>query len=398
MPKSSGSWVGAEAIWITAAGLATAAEKIVGKALVFTNDKISEPTEVYDFPIIKSRSRDFNLMSRLIPSFFKVFIHDIIDWRKSQEWGILKKYAFEKEDIAFVLEKHDLFKGVGKRLANRLGVPFISYVHSPVIWEASKWGVKRYAWGKFLAYNEAKNLKKADLVAVVSEEVKIQVMKMGVPETKIIISPMAVDQSLFQKYKSQRIIKKYQLQDQFIIGWTGSFRNFHGLDHLIKAFETILGRFPNTKMVLVGDGAEKENCERLCEELGITDNIIFTGRKKFAEIPELISVFDVAVVSARSADGFHYSPLKLREYMAAEKPVLAPDAGEIPEKFKNGDEVKLFEAGNIERIVKGLDFLIRNPEERKRIAKNGYNKITHNATWEVEIRKILDGIEELGKR
>ncbi|NJW53460.1 glycosyltransferase [Salinimicrobium oceani] len=396
MPRSSSAWEGAEALWITAAGWAVAAEQILGKAVVVTSDKISKPKEVYNFPLIREKNRrKARVWEQFIPVFFKIFYHDLLTWKKNRNWGIIEKLEVEREDVKLVWEKHDLYKGPGRKLADELGVPLISYVHAPVVWEASRWGVKRFFWGRFLENLEAKNLRKADIVAVVSEEVRNKVLKMGVPANKIIISPMAVDISLFSKGYSEHILDELKLEDKFVIGWTGSFRNFHGLDHVIKAFKKVVTEHSHARLMLIGDGAERLRSEDLVDALNIRDKVIFTGRKKFRDIPCLISLFDMAIVSARSAEEFHYSPLKLREYMAAGKPVLAPKAGEITSTFKEGESIKLFDAGDINSIRQGITFFLEDPESRKRIACNGYNFIKIAGTWEIEVKKALKKIGEL---
>jgi glycosyltransferase involved in cell wall biosynthesis len=395
IPRSSSAWEGAEALWITAAGWAVAAEQILGKAVVVTSDKISNPKEVYNFPLIREKNRRKERMwERFVPIFFKIFYHDLLTWKKNRNWEIIDKLEVNREDVEFVWEKHDLYTGPGRKLAYDLGVPFISYVHAPVVWEASRWGVKRFLWGRFLENLEAKNLRKADLVAVVSEEVRTKVIKMGVPENKIVISPMAVDVSLFSKKYSGSNLDELKLKDKFVIGWTGSFRNFHGLDHVIKAFEKVVTKHPHARLVLVGDGAERQNSEELVGDLQIRDKVIFTGRKKFRNIPEYISLFDMAIVSARSAEDFHYSPLKLREYMAAGKPVLAPKAGEITSTFKEGENIKLFDAGDINSIIKGISFFLENLDSRKKISYNGYEFVKNTCTWEEELKKVIKRLGE----
>lgn len=391
MPRSSCSWEGAEALWITAAGWATAAKRKFGDAIVITKDKIARPEEVWNYPLLPDNKTSYKRRNlAMIPSFFKVLFNDLVTWRNLKNWNILEELSLEDRKPSFIWEKHDLFLGPGKKLALKYDVPFISYVHAPVVWEASKWGVKRYLWGKWLESIETKSLKRADLVAVVSEEVRQKILEMGVPEEKIIISPMAVEPAQFFNKSSQELIDKYELAGKTVIGWTGSFRNFHGLDHVIKAFKKVSEASKNSVLMLVGDGAERRKSEALVKELDLEGKVIFTGRIPFLTIPEYVSVFDIAVVSARSAEGFHYSPLKLREYMAAGKAVLAPDAGEIPETFEDEKVLKLFTAGDIKSLANGMLYFIKDTQKRSEIAANGRNKILKMGTWDIELEKALE--------
>lgn len=394
MPRNSWSWEGSEALWITTAGWASAAKRKLGKAIIVTPDRIANPAEVWNYPLLREKGKSVRRKKYgLVPSFCRTLFKDLMIWKNLRTWKLQQQDDFiNGENVAFVWEKHDLFFGPGKKLSEKLNVPLISYVHAPVVWEASKWGVKRYLWGKWLEKIEAVSLRKADLVAVVSEEVKKKVMAMGISDEKILISPMAVEPRLFidNDERAFRLKEEFQLEGKFVIGWTGSFRKFHGLDHVIKAFKRVSEEHPDTVLMLVGDGAERKDAEKLTKKLGLSEKVIFTGRLQFLETPKYISQFDIAVVSARSAEGFHYSPLKLREYMAAGKAVLAPNAGEIPITFEDEENVKLFNAGNIESLEKGMMFLIEHKDQKEKIAKNGKNLILRSGTWDQELDKAMN--------
>jgi glycosyltransferase involved in cell wall biosynthesis len=179
------------------------------------------------------------------------------------------------------------------------------------------------------------------------------------------------------------------LNDKFILGWTGSFRSFHGLDILINVFHKVYLQKNDVVLLLVGDGQEREPMENMVRELGLEKAVIFLGKKPFAEIPKFVSLFDIAIVSARSADDFHYSPLKLREYLAAGKPTLAPEAGEIPVMFSDNNHLLLYKVGNIQDSASKILRLIEDQNLRDRLSKNGANYILSNGTWDYEMDKAL---------
>jgi len=402
MPRSSSAWEGAEAMWISVAGWAEAAERKFGNAVVITSDRIAKPIEIRNYPL--KLKKDKFLIERkffsFLPSFFKILFNDLLTWKQSLDWKILDQLE-NKRDVAFVWEKHDLFHSPGYKLAKKLKVPLISYVHAPVVWEARKWGVERYFWGNILESHEASSLKKADFVAVVSPQVKIKLIEMGVDEKRIFISPMAVDPNLFKMRDFSDIIRDKELlnlKDKFVIGWTGSFRSFHGINHLIRAFSEISKKYPSCALLLVGDGLDRKNSEELVEELQISDKVIFTGKKDFSEIPKYVSLFDVAVVSALSGEGFHYSPLKLREYLAAGKAVLAPNAGEIPLIFQNEKHLKLFEAGHVKSLKEGMEFYLNDDIKRKMIADSGNNFVLETGTWKFELEKCLNFVSSYNEK
>lgn len=394
MPRSSSDWAGAEALWITVAGWAAAASRTVGDAYVLTTDRIAKPDEVIHYPLIRGNVNQGRRgrLSRWMPLILITFLKDLILWRKSKrESNYSYPLPFNADSIKFIWEQHDLFPGPGRDMASKYGVPLITYVHAPQVWESAKWGVNRFIWGWFLEkFVETPSLKKSDLVACVSQEVADKLERMGILKNKILISPMAVDPYLFKRDQDAKSIKEsLGLNNKTVIGWTGSFRSFHGLDLLVKAFKQVHQLHPDISLLLVGDGFEKVTIEKLVVELGINDAVVFAGRQAFAKIPSFVSMFDVAIVSARSSEGFHYSPLKLREYLAAGKATLAPRAGEIPSIFKHRETVMLYTAGEINDMAAKMTELISDTKFREEISKRGMEYILSNGTWDNELRKSL---------
>lgn len=394
MPRNSSAWNGSEALWITVAGWSAAAQRKFGTAFVLTNDRIASPEEVLSYPIVNEQSSSKSKTGRLsafLPTIVITLIKDILLWRASKN-KLNYNYSIPdiEKGISLVWEQHDLFPGIGYELAKKHNVPFVIYVHAPQVWEAAKWGVKRPGWGKLLEKMEIKSLKRADIIACVSKQVAAKLIQMGISENKILISPMAVDAHLFNVINSQKIIDTYNLKDKFIIGWTGSFRSFHGLDILMDVFQKVHNSINSSRLMLVGDGAEKEEIIKMAEDLGISDAVIFTGRKSFTEIPAYVNAFDLAIVSARNASDFHYSPLKLREYLGAGKATLAPNAGEIPKMFQDDIHLKLYNVGDIQGTAQKIIDLYKDGEKRALIAIKGKEHILKNGTWDVELEKLMN--------
>lgn len=398
MPRSSSAWKGSEALWITVAGWASAAEHKFGEAWILTSDRCATPKEVIHFPLEFDNSGNptkNSLIPNYLPGVLVTLIKDVRLWYQSRKHGALNHEArWAGKSVAFVWEHHDIFPGPGKKLASMLGVPFIKYVHAPQVWESSKWNVHRPLWGALLEkYAEAHSLKQADLVACVSSEVADKVFRMGVMKSNIVVTPMAADPAHFiTKGDSNKLREELQLEGSCVIGWIGSFRSFHGLDILIMAFKKVCEVFPSTKLVLVGDGIERQETERLITEQNLERNVLLTGRINFAQIPLYIQLFDIAVVSARSANGFHYSPLKLREYLVSGKPTLAPRAGEIPEKFVDGEHVSLYTPGDVGDTAEGLLRLLNDKVFRDQLAIQGKAHALINCTWLFELEAVMKNL------
>ena len=291
-----------------------------------------------------------------------------------------------------VWQRHDLFSGPGRKLADKYKVPLITSVEALTVWEAEKWGVKRPLWGKWLENNfEARALKESDLVCCVSSELKEKVLSLGINPNKVIITPNRVDSSLFNPdVKGKEIFENFNLAGKKIIGWTGSFRNFHGIDHIVEAFSLIEKKHPDIILMLIGDGNQMAEIKKLIQSKNMENKVILTGKQKFTDIPQFISNFDIAIVSARSAHGFHYSPLKLREYKAVGKAVIAPRAGEIPILFKDREDLLLYETGNITNLAQRIEELLTDDTLRNKLEFNSKKWFREEGAWIHELKKVCD--------
>lgn len=390
MPRSSNDWKGADALWITVAGWAAAFEdKHNGKAWVATTNKVLSVNETLQLTGRKSVNKLPSGVSALIPLLFKQGFKDVkLFFEKPTVWPIEKRGEWDEYDIQFIWEQHDLFAGVGKKLASKYAIPLVTFVHAPIVWEMKKWGVNRYFWGSILErLSEKKALLQATIVSCVSQQVKDKVVSMGIASEQTIVSPMAVNESVFKHIKPLSI----SVDKPIIIGWMGSFRQFHGLDIVLEAVAEIVKTCHKQIIFqLVGDGLGLNDLKTKAAQLGIEGQVVFLGKKAFLEIPAIVENFDICIVSADKAADFHYSPLKLREFLAAGRACIAPNAGDLPKEFIDGKELFLYNVGNVQHLTSLLNTLITNDHLRLAMGEAGKTKISKMGTWQIELQKVED--------
>ncbi len=302
-------------------------------------------------------------------------------------------------DPAFVWRHHDLFHRAGETRARTSSVPVIEYVHAPVVWEASRWGVTRPGWSGLLErFGESPQLRQADVVACVSEEVRIEVERLGVAAGRTVVSPMGVDPERFRPSSDPgRRATHAQLGD-FIIGWVGSFRRFHALDLLLESLGQLRRQGCAAGVVMVGDGAELSRLRALVADQGLSEWVGFAGQRPNTELPALLSTFDAAVVTAAAAQPFHYSPLKLREYMAVALPVVGPRIGEVARLLDDGKTGLLYESGDVAGLTAQLGRLAEDSDLRARLGKAARQEVLATGTWDAVSANVLKAIGLSGRR
>ena len=154
------------------------------------------------------------------------------------------------------------------------------------------------------------------------------------------IIPSGVDLNLFSKRDPSIIRDKYNLkEDDFLIGYVGGISKMRELDFILKAFKELNKTNKNYKLMFVGDGDDKKHLETLVKELQVENNVIFTGRVLYEEVPYYMSAFNVGLCHLPDKLVFRYSfPMKVLEYLACGTPVLASDIEahrEIAKKINN---------------------------------------------------------------
>ncbi len=135
-----------------------------------------------------------------------------------------------------------------------------------------------------------------------------------------------------------------------------------GQKYLIEAMKSVLGEFPDMRLVFVGDGPSRAHYEKLASYLG--ERVIFLGRRK--DVAQLMTASDIFVLpSIREAFG-----LVLLEAAIAGLPVVATNVGGIPEIIENGKSGILVEPKDSEDLALAIKLLLKNPQDTQTLCKN----------------------------
>lgn len=233
------------------------------------------------------------------------------------------------------------------------------------------------------------HFKRARLIIVVSEVLKNEIADQGIASSKILVLPNAVDIELFRPKDPSEILKaQYAIdKNEKIIGFVGSFYPWHGVDFLIDTYEEILKEYNNVSLMLLGDGQMSEQLKKHVREIGLEKKVIFTGRVPHDILPEYIALFDIGIMPDSNDYG---SPMKIFEYMAMEKPIVAPKLKPIEEVIENGHEGVLFARRNNAELEEALLRLLNNAEVCRSMGKEGRAKVLRRHTWELNVKKMIE--------
>jgi len=206
------------------------------------------------------------------------------------------------------------------------------------------------------------------------------------PITKEIeVIPNFIDLDRFKKQKKEHFKLAICPHGESLIVHTSNFRKVKRVEDVIKVFYEVRKSIP-VKLLLVGDGPERDKMERLCRELGTCDDVRFLG--KLEAVEEVLSVADLFMIPSEK-ESFGLAAL---EAMACEVPVLSSNAGGIPELNLDGITGFVCEIGDIETMTrKALEIL--SPENLP-----GFKLRALNRAKEFDVSNILPMYESFYKK
>jgi len=142
-----------------------------------------------------------------------------------------------------------------------------------------------------------------------------------------------------------------------------------GLNYLLEAMPTVLEKFPDAKLAIVGEGPQKKELEKIISRLKIDHRVLLLGYQE--DIPKLLKCSEIFVLpSIKEAFG-----LVLLEALAAQTPIIATKVGGIPEIVQHMKTALLVEPGNSQELTDALSELLRNSALSQKIAFVGYHHV-----------------------
>ena len=233
------------------------------------------------------------------------------------------------------------------------------------------------------------NWHKAKALIVLTRFIKDQLVQWRIKADKILVEGDAVSLEEFSSAMAKEDARKYLALplDKKIILYTGSFftHSWKGVDVLLESAKHISGEY---LFVFVG-GNEKEIAQ--VKKDYVQNNLLFIGQKLHKEIPYYLKAADVLVLPNKKGDPHSEkftSPLKLFEYMAAGRPIVASDLQSIREVL-NADNSILVEPNIPESLSKGIRKVFENSELAEKIAWQASVDV-RNFTWQKRAERIIN--------
>ncbi|MFM8177598.1 MAG: N-acetyl-alpha-D-glucosaminyl L-malate synthase BshA [Candidatus Kapaibacterium sp.] len=200
-------------------------------------------------------------------------------------------------------------------------------------------------------------LEQSDAITAVSNYLREKTVQSFTPGHDIRVIPNFVDTTVYRRLEEHRatIRSRIAKEGEHLMLHTSNFRSVKRVQDTIRVLDEVRASIP-ARLVLVGDGPERADAERLSRELGVSDHVTFLGKQ--TALPELLSAADLFLLPSQS-ESFGLSAL---EAMACSVPVIASNVGGIPELVSHGENGYVAELGDVSRMARYAVELLTNPK------------------------------------
>lgn len=247
--------------------------------------------------------------------------------------------------------------------------------------------------------------RKADAVIAVTQGIKDHLIDYGVNENRIWVIENGANTELFKPIKDDNTLKgiknRLHINDnESVVMFVGNLAPWQGVEYLLHAVPSVVGENSKIKFLIVGDGVMRKKWESLTERLNIRQNVIFVGRVIHDDIPEYINISDVCVapfIHARN-ENIGLSPLKIYEYLACGKPVVASNirgVGDILESSSSGIPVT---PDSPDELAEAISKLLMDKQLRESMGENGRKLVVAKYSWEISAKKTIAVFEKIISR
>jgi glycosyltransferase involved in cell wall biosynthesis len=201
----------------------------------------------------------------------------------------------------------------------------------------------------------------------------------------VLVTPFGVDLNLFNSY-----VKENSEEKKIVIGTIKALEIKYGIEYLIKAYHIVKIKYPEKelKLLIVGEGNKKEDYEKLVIELGLQNDVEFTGKISFDKVPFYHNMIDIFVsVSVLDSESFGVA---IVESSATEKPVVVSNVGGLPEVVEDGVTGFVVAPKDAVATANAIEKLIFDKKLRQLMGKAGRKRVESLYNWERNVEQMVE--------
>jgi len=298
-------------------------------------------------------------------------------------WFRVRKYT-KKFQADFIYERYSLFMFASVWWAKRTSKPIVLEVNDSCLVER----VRPLTFHKFAKKIECWIFQNATGLVFISgrfQQVATDAYGSIAPS---VISPNAADLDNFviDHEKGNALRLKLGVEDKVVAGYVGAFVQWHGVEWFTEEIVKTLANHPYLIIMLVGDGARFEPIKKIIADAGLENQFILTGRVTHDEVSSYLSAMDFGILPDSNDYG---SPMKLFEFMAMEKGMVAPSFSPITEVVADNNTSWLFPANDKQACIKKVFEVANNKTSQINVGKQARTYIENERQWKHNAEQLI---------
>jgi glycosyltransferase involved in cell wall biosynthesis len=379
----------------------------MGHSIRYVNGNSYSPTPINELETNTNTEKKVGRWQKIKGYFGRSFLRgeSLLIWSISREIGLffsaIVNIRRNRPDVIY--RRHSLF--VSDYFIGRLfHIPSVKEVNGILFDEtvitkrADKMVLRVIDWA------ERFGMVRADKIIVVTSRLReLLKQEYRVPEDKIVVITNGANTDLFKPMDMAQARKELGLdQDADYVCFVGRLQLWQGVEYLIKSLPMIIEQCPKTQLLVVGEGPIQQDLANLAKSLGVGEKVKFTGAVPYSKVPLYMNAGNVcSLLKVDVKSGL--SPLKLYEYMACGKPIVATrvEGLDIIEKNNFG---LLVDREDSQQVAQAFSKLLKNEALRKTQGENGRKYVVENQSWASVANKVadvcqnaIDGRRKVGK-
>ncbi len=336
----------------------------------------------------------------LVPVQRKLFVF----WESvmlSYNFGFAKavRQKLESQRPSLLYQRHGRFSVAGAVLARRMCVPLVLEYNGSEIWMSDYWDPTRFRiW---LRLCEEVMLKCASLIVVVSQPLKDELVKRGVPAERVLVNPNAVDTEYFQPGCGGDALRKelgFAPRD-IVVEFVGSFAQWHGVPVLQQGIARLLQNDESNhlRFLLVGQGLLQGEMREFLKKYVARGKVIFTGLIAHEKVRSYLDAADILVsphIPMPDGSPFFGSPTKLFEYMSMGKAIVASNLDQLAKVLSQNETAILVEPGDVDQFVEAVRLLASDARLRESLGRRAREVAIERHTWARNALNVMATIRD----
>jgi len=241
-------------------------------------------------------------------------------------------------------------------------------------------------------------LGRADLIRTdATRNQKILIEKMQLKPEKVVVIPALPTQESIDQFKvaDGETVKSSLRGNRYdgIVLFVGALEKVKNIPNLLRAAKLVLADCPRTLFAIIGNGLEKENLEKLCQELDVSQSIRFLGIIPYDELPAYYAACDLVVLPSWS-EGFARI---LMEASLAAKPIVATDVGGVNDIVVDGGTGYIVLVDDSQQLAERMKELLQDKQKATRMGDKGYRQAVSLFDFEANTKKLITAWETMIK-